>query len=528
MYDGQSADALEQLKQILLLGDRRKLSLLEKELIRLREQLQNKEELIETLHPVLTQLLDRKIVESRDEVARSLAPVISSAIKHQIETAKDEVADALYPVIGQTIRKAVAEAMKNLAHTVNTKVDRALSFSIWRLRLKSWFSGVPLDQLILNDSLPFQLREIFFIHKNTGLLLTHVSANPTNKGNQDLISGMLTAIRDFATSAFAHDDQRHELSQIEYDDFQIVLEEGRTAYLAVVVSGVIPDTFAASVSELNQNLHRSFAAPLKQFSGDVSAFKTSEALMNQLFRTFNRTAEQAVSKGHKPRGWIYLIILIGLVLLLWRIFVFRPENTGFVQTPQGATTQLPFNRSALIASLLSYDQRLLDVDFNHISFIQDDGLLTVEGRVNSMEQRLLLARSLAEVSGFDVIINNLTVNYTSDEVGRYIEGLHIYFDPNQWQLDQQSQAELKRLAEKLNTISFTHLIISGHSDDSGSAEKKLAVSLKRAEAVRDFLVDSGIDGRKMSVTGLSDTQPEQPNDSPENRGRNRRVSFAIE
>ena len=169
--------SLEALKKIILHEDQQKLKQLEQDLSALSKQIADKESLISSLDPVIADLLERKISDSKEEMAEALAPIMGDAIRQQIADAKDDVVDALYPIIGKTIRKSVAEAMKKLVETVNQKIDKALRQNLFKKFLQSKITGVPEGELVLKDAMPFKIEEIFLIHKESGLLLSHFSAN---------------------------------------------------------------------------------------------------------------------------------------------------------------------------------------------------------------------------------------------------------------------------------------------------------------------------------------------------------------
>jgi outer membrane protein OmpA-like peptidoglycan-associated protein len=71
------------------------------------------------------------------------------------------------------------------------------------------------------------------------------------------------------------------------------------------------------------------------------------------------------------------------------------------------------------------------------------------------------------------------------------------------------------------------LEIVGHSCDLGSALRKEVISTTRAENVRRYMMKKGVDGNRITSTGLSDTQPLVPNDSEANKSKNRRVQFLL-
>ncbi len=71
------------------------------------------------------------------------------------------------------------------------------------------------------------------------------------------------------------------------------------------------------------------------------------------------------------------------------------------------------------------------------------------------------------------------------------------------------------------------VLIGGHTDDVGSDDFNLELSQKRAEAVRQFLIDQGISPSKLVAKGFGETQPLLPNTSSRNRSNNRRVEFKV-
>ncbi|WP_425542647.1 OmpA family protein [Wandonia haliotis] len=92
---------------------------------------------------------------------------------------------------------------------------------------------------------------------------------------------------------------------------------------------------------------------------------------------------------------------------------------------------------------------------------------------------------------------------------------------------EESKPSLIELAGLLKKKSEWKLQIAGHTDNVGKAQSNLVLSKKRAEAVRDFLVEQGIESDRMNVLYFGQTQPIDTNDTPEGRQRNRRVEMTI-
>jgi len=83
---------------------------------------------------------------------------------------------------------------------------------------------------------------------------------------------------------------------------------------------------------------------------------------------------------------------------------------------------------------------------------------------------------------------------------------------------EDAQAELSR-ADKIT--------ITGHTDNTGSADYNMKLSLRRAEAVRDHLVGLGIDPNKLEVKGEGMSNPIADNSTEQGRAKNRRVEVEI-
>ncbi len=270
-------DPFKQLKHLLLTEDQNRIQQLEAEIQRLHEQLNEKDHLIETLQPVIAELLENKIRNSKAEMAESLAPVMSEAIKVQIRDAKEDMVDAMYPIVGRMVSKAVTEAMKKFAANINQQLNKTFNFSRWFRSLIARFKGVSQAELIMRDALPFEIQRVFLIAKNSGLLVSYANREGLSPENDDahIIGGMLTAIKSFVETSFSNDDPG-ELREIEHSKSTIRIDSAIYSYLAVVYNGIPPEDFSKSVRELHENIHGRFYRKLRDHDGDNSHLKEIE------------------------------------------------------------------------------------------------------------------------------------------------------------------------------------------------------------------------------------------------------------
>lgn len=73
----------------------------------------------------------------------------------------------------------------------------------------------------------------------------------------------------------------------------------------------------------------------------------------------------------------------------------------------------------------------------------------------------------------------------------------------------------------------SHMVISGHTDNTGSAKLNQNLSLARANNVANYLYAQGVPNGNIATQGLSFTMPIATNDTPEGRAKNRRVEFLL-
>jgi outer membrane protein OmpA-like peptidoglycan-associated protein len=90
-----------------------------------------------------------------------------------------------------------------------------------------------------------------------------------------------------------------------------------------------------------------------------------------------------------------------------------------------------------------------------------------------------------------------------------------------------ARRRLNEVAEALKKAE-NPLVIEGHTDSQGPEEFNEELSYQRAESVRDYLVERGVDSSRIRVEGRGEEQPIASNRSPEGRANNRRVEIVIE
>jgi hypothetical protein len=224
--------------------------------------------------------LERRLTD-RDALLAIISPVLGDAIRRQVRDARQEMVEALYPIIGQVVARAVSESIRELARNIDAQMRSSFGPGvIWR-RLWARMSGVSGADMALRETLPFEVAEIFLIHRESGLLLRHISADPDASPDSDLISGMLTAIRDFAQQAFGR-GQEGGLEEIQYAERRILIEAAQYAYLAVVVDGVEPSGFRAEMRRRVIDVDHRYARLLRYYDGDPTPLAAVDSSLRPL------------------------------------------------------------------------------------------------------------------------------------------------------------------------------------------------------------------------------------------------------
>ena len=114
------------------------------------------------------------------------------------------------------------------------------------------------------------------------------------------------------------------------------------------------------------------------------------------------------------------------------------------------------------------------------------------------------------------------------DTGSTVELKNIFFDVNKWDLKPESKAELEKLAAFLIKNPTLKIELGGHTDNSGDKKVNLTLSANRAKSVYDHLIANGkIAAARLSFKGYAETRPKVPNDSPENKAKNRRTEFKV-
>lgn len=103
----------------------------------------------------------------------------------------------------------------------------------------------------------------------------------------------------------------------------------------------------------------------------------------------------------------------------------------------------------------------------------------------------------------------------------------VFFDYDQSDIRGDMQDVLNRKVAIMRTNPGLTLRIEGHADERGTVEYNLALSLRRANTVRDYMTGFGIDASRLEVTGYGEERPLEQGSNEEAWSRNRRAEFQV-
>ncbi len=125
----------------------------------------------------------------------------------------------------------------------------------------------------------------------------------------------------------------------------------------------------------------------------------------------------------------------------------------------------------------------------------------------------------------------VSLQLDGDQINLSIDGRFL-FDSGKSNLKDSAKVIFSNLAQIFRDHPDYQIAIRGHTDDLDIDTEQFPsnweLSAVRATTVLRYFIEQGIDPERMSATGYADFLPLVPNDSPENRARNRRVEFVLE
>lgn len=326
MTSPNPVDKLEELRSLILRREREQLG-------ELRQRLDDKERRVREISGALPQAI--KLSRERGgELTRALEPSVVDSIRSSLADHPEMFVEVLHPIIGSLVRRSIAESLRGLIQSLNKTLEHTFSLQGLKWRYEAFRTGKSFAEVVMLRSMVYRVEEVFLIHRETSLILLHVSADGGSGADSDLIAGMLSAIRDFARDALKGRADA-ALDEFRMDDMECSVASGRHAYLAAVIRGTAPRELRAMLEEAIETIHMLKGGELARFEGDSAVFESLrpelEACLREQYHKDGAGAGGAASKN--TRAYLALAAFAGLVLFVsalawnadrhWRDFLHR-------------------------------------------------------------------------------------------------------------------------------------------------------------------------------------------------------------
>jgi len=144
------------------------------------------------------------------------------------------------------------------------------------------------------------------------------------------------------------------------------------------------------------------------------------------------------------------------------------------------------------------------------------------------EKDSLLAAQKAEADKKLDALNSKTIKVFKDARGTILSMSDILFEFAKADLTQELKLNLAEVAAILKSLlTESTVIVEGHTDNVGKKETNQKLSEARAKAVMNYLIERGVDKKRLKAVGYGMTKPVADNSTDEGKAKNRRVELVI-
>lgn len=498
-----------------------------------------------------------------DSVSKALVPSVEDAIRVSAIRDPKRLANALFPVMGPAIREAVADAINSTMLQMNQLMENSFSARSIKWRIDAFRTKRSFAEVMLSETVLYQVEQVFLIHRETSLLISHLTSANAIVKDPDMVSSMLTVVTEFVKDSFVVDTQQN-IKSIKFGQLNLLFEAGPHAIIVAAVRGMLPTDSQITIREQVEELHRLFGKQLESYAGDADQFPdTYEQLNNCLLAkkkdTDSDDVKEAIDDDEKktPWGMILAACLLIVLPLGWWLFGKVEQNkwndivnqlqaeSGIVilnhhkhdgeYVVTGLRDPLSKDPAEIVAThsdfskpvvwnMQSYysneavivKQRILGVlePPTGVAVQFQNGKLSIQGQadqlwISSLANKLpyvwgvssVDTSQLREIENIQQIIQQLTSS---------IEAIMIEFAPGSSDMDPNYQVVIENIHRLVNSLqAYTEkagqtfkLGVLGFADASGTSSANILISEQRARSVHNALSNRGVAIDDLLAKGL--------------------------
>jgi outer membrane protein OmpA-like peptidoglycan-associated protein len=477
-----------------------------------------------------------------DRLAKATLPIIEENIRQSVIRNPDVLADALFPAIGPAIRRAIAEALGQMVQSLNQTLENSVSPKGLRWRFEAWQTGKPFAEVVMLNSLIYRVEEVFLIHRETGGLLQHVSAQKNVSQDADMVSAMLTAIQDFAHDSF-NDSENATLDSLTLNELSVWIERSPDAILAAVIRGNPPLALREIFKEAIEAIQFVQREDFENFDGDTTRFEKSRPMLDNCLQFQLSTSDEKkriLAPFNVLTGvTLFVLAVAGFVYIRdywrWSNYLARlraepgiavtESDLGWTKNSiSGLRDPLAVNPEALLTEY-SLNPLYIETDWKPYQDLSPQLVLARANRVLhppggitlSYENEVLRAEGKGPLEWFNeaekISLGLAGVSrfiLAPESLQSKIEAQHIYFNCATVDYTENQPAKIAQVRKDLEALAETgrnwQVEVVGQADFSGSAETNSVISQKRADKILAELLKSDklrAVGQSLRAVGVS-------------------------
>jgi hypothetical protein len=143
----------------------------------------------------------------------------------------------------------------------------------------------------------YTVEEVFLVHKS-GILVAHRMRKPSTEYDEEIVSGMFTAVQEFIKDTFSsgkESDEAFALQELTLGENRILLEQGEHLYMAIIFAGRGTKPLRSKTTKLLKDIETKYREPLENWIGDMDKFRGIEKMLKALI-----PKEEALSEDEDP------------------------------------------------------------------------------------------------------------------------------------------------------------------------------------------------------------------------------------
>ncbi len=286
------------------------------------DQLSHPDTWLRHVSQVLPEALVKR-AKTDPDLKNALAPILEESLSILIKRNPKDFAELLFPVMLPAIRRAVSSMFSSLVQNFNTTLDQAFSVQGLKWRLESISTGRPFAEVVLSHTLVYRTEQVLLIHRETGLMIENEVSDGVEAQDGSMVSGMLTAIGDFARDSF---DPNAALNTVDMGERTLVIEQSSKLILACLVLGDPNPELKNRMQDALADIHISHVEEIANYNGDNQPFVKVQPLLSALFEAKYVDA----SKSKPPYAMAAILSLVVLGGALWGLNIHN-KNVQWAQ-----------------------------------------------------------------------------------------------------------------------------------------------------------------------------------------------------